>query len=228
MKGCEKAFIASVAQLPEVVALRVEGLDNIRFARMIAPEKFIIGLVKYSTGSLKGGTSITPTTLDGANIITAGADMVATGNATEFYDFGSGSRFVRRVMLDLGKENHPMDFFTTRMCTAGWESFLRYLREKKIVISTTYRQKAFGFVKQIKERYPFAKVNLEGGISTPAEIQKGFECGADWVTIGKAINDPPSIINSLMAGIEVDPVAEPEPWEFRGTEYTQRSESYRG
>ena len=197
MKGSEKAFIASVAHHPKVVALRVEGLDNIRYARLIAPEKYIIGLVKYTTGSVEGGTQITPTILDGADIITAGADMVATGNMDEFFDFSNGANCIFPVMFDLGKLNVPMDEFTARMCDNGWDGFLDCLRKEKYIISTPYRPKAFEFASRIKERYPFAKVNLEGGIETAEEIQRGFDCGADWVTIGKAINDPVTIIDNL-------------------------------
>ena len=50
MSGSEKEFISAVAHAPGVVGLRVEGLENIAHARLIAPHKFIIGLIKEFDG----------------------------------------------------------------------------------------------------------------------------------------------------------------------------------
>lgn len=190
MQGCEKQFIASVANLPEVVALRVEGLDNIRFARMIAPEKFIIGLVKNNEGY---HTSITMDLHSAYAIVKAGADMVATDCLTSwglsYSDYTLNLVFL--VMYDVPEYD-----------VRGMDNLIKYKQcifSGGIVIATTHFPKAFDMVIELREKYPKAKINLEGGIETGEEIKTGFACGADWVTIGKAINDPPSIIRSLLS-----------------------------
>ena len=182
MRGCEKEFIASVAHLPQVVALRVEGLDNIRWARQIAPHQYIIGLVKQM---VDGRTFITPED-EFENIIASGADMVATEElslrATPFMP----------IMFDLHDANIIRDELTT----------LNQLNSQ-VLLSTTYTNKAFWAVEMLKSIHP-NKVNLEGGIETAEEIQKGFDLGADYVTIGKAINDPPKIIDNLTKDVVIN------------------------
>ena len=182
MRGCEKEFIASVAHLPQVVALRVEGLDNIRWARQIAPHQYIIGLVKRM---YKGDTFITPES-EFENIIACGANMVATE------DLNLGIMPVMPIMIDLYSDD-------------VYHGLIDRLNigNAQVVLSTTYRQKAFFMLKKLKSRFP-NKVNLEGGIETAEEIQKGFDLGADYVTIGKAINDPPTIIDILTKDVVVN------------------------
>lgn len=192
MRGCEREFIASVAHVPGVVALRVEGLDNIRFARRIAPEKFIIGLVKQQCQG-KGHLSYTRITASinlGYFIIDAGADMVATDSYMDFLKVGTPYH----IMGDMNRSGFEADLGNGLGCAGR-------IHPVEFVIATTYESKAFGFVKHIKELYPNQLVNLEGGIETAEEVQQGFAAGADYVTIGKAINDPPTIVKGLMKKI---------------------------
>ncbi len=206
MKGCEREFIASVAHLPQVVALRVEGLDNIRWARMIAPEKFIIGLVKEHNGFFN---QITPNIeLDGKRIIAHGADMVATSNIFDWMEMGHnviihGLSISFRMMFDL--DSGGVETLCRPSALEDWEKNVlkREMQQGNIVLATTFEQKAFELVKPLKEHYPQSKVNLEGGIETPEDIQQGFDAGADYVTIGKAINDPPTIIERLVDGVVI-------------------------
>jgi len=201
MRGCERNFIASVAHLPEVVALRVEGLDNISFARMIAPDKFIIGLVKHHNGFYN---EITPDIVnDGRRIIRHGADMVATSNVSEWMSRGHSITVHRlfgpfRLMLDL--DGKGISKLSDSGSLKSWKGKIlsREAEAGNIVFATTFEEKGFCLVEQLKASFPNGKVNLEGGIQTAAEVQRGFELGADYVTIGKAINDPPTIIKHLM------------------------------
>lgn len=174
MRGAEKEFISAVAHNPNIVALRIEGLDNIRYARQIAPDRYIIGLIKHL---IKGETYITPVS-EFYNILSAGADMVATESMKPCNNLP--------IMLDL---NCDIDIINN-------------ISENNI-LSTTYFHKAFDLIRILKTKYN-NKVNLEGGIETPEEIQKGFDLGADYITIGKAINDPPTIINNLMNGVVIN------------------------
>lgn len=182
MKGCEKDFIASVVKNKHVVGLRVEGLDNIRYARMLT-DKFIIGLVKRMNG---GMTTITPTIEDYRDVLRVGADMVASGECVLW------KAIPENIMIDLC--NNSFDVLV--------EKFeLKEFLCNHVILATTYENKGYDLLIKIKEMFPEAKVNLEGGLMTREDIQKAFELGADWVTIGKAINDPPTIINYLMEGV---------------------------
>ncbi len=173
MAGCEKAFISAVARAPGVVALRVEGLENIRYARMIAPEMYIIGLAKVRRAGL---VLITPDADLGQAILDVGADMVAGERV--WHDCG------RPFMWDLDQCPDEECF---------WGSM-----PPQLILATTFIPKAFDLVREMKTHFPDIPVNLEGGIETAEEVQRGFDCGADYVTIGKAINDPPTIINRLV------------------------------
>lgn len=174
MRGAEKEFISAVAHSPHIVALRIEGLDNIRYARQIAPERYIIGLVKVL---IDGKTFITPIS-EMHNVISAGADMVAS-------------------------ESPYPNTFIPRMRDLHCDVSLIYKFPEEDILSTTYFQKAFDLIPILKGKYK-NRINLEGGIETSEEIQKGFDLGADFVTIGKAINDPPTIINNLMQGVDIN------------------------
>lgn len=186
MKGCEKNLIDAVCRMDEVVALRVEGLRNIAFARQLCPDKYIIGLVKveYAHKGKEKKLCITPDIIYADLIMDAGADMVATGCYNEWLDLPATCP----VMLDIRDFKNMI-----------WPSRLGHIPDP-LVIATTYQQKAFDLVKELKEKYPEAYINLEGGIETAEEVRRGFECGARWVTIGKAINDPPTIIENLLKG----------------------------
>jgi len=176
MCGVEREFIASVCHLPEVVALRIEGLDNIAYARRIAPERYIIGLVKFA---VSGRTFITPES-QFKNIVSAGADMIAT----ECYYIA---------------DDYPV------MWDINWDTAnikARHLRSD-LVLSTTYYHKAFDKLQAWVGEFP-NRINFEGGIETAEEIQRGFDLGADYVTIGKAINDPPTIIRNLIRGVSIN------------------------
>ncbi len=185
MRGCEKDFIASVVNNKHVVGLRVEGLDNIRYARMLT-DKFIVGLVKKSE---KGKIKITPAFNDFWDILSAGADKVATGCCLDWDIPFQG----QPLMLDLDNET----FETIKKHI----DFNNPTINNSMILATTYEDKGYDLMLKIKEVFPEAKVNLEGGLMCREDIQKGFELGADWVTIGKAINDPPTVINYLMDGV---------------------------
>lgn len=228
MRGCEENFIAAVGNIPGVVALRVEGVENIKLARRMFPNMFIVGLMKASeqvhigdVGSMtingkehKGhckilavSTKITPTVDWGKQIHEAGADMVATGCLLEWYRhgdlrpciYGLGLHF--RLMLDLSRE-----MFKTIVVSEGGGMLRASLHSerlaKNIIYATTYEDADFDFVSGMKQMYPDAIVNMEGGLKTRDDIDKAFDFGADYVTIGKAINDPPTIIRDLLSGKE--------------------------
>lgn len=205
LKGCEKEFIASIINHPQVVAIRVEGLDNIRWARLINPNAFIIGLVK---DMIAGKTYITDES-EIENIMACGADMVATqeicwewsipsetSNKYEYFliDIANDTP----IMLDLSRESLQ----TLKRCYDSDWMIANFIDDSiltgTLIFSTTYEHKAFDMVKEIRDIFPNALVNLEGGIETQEEILKGFAMGADYVTIGKAINDPPTIIDKLL------------------------------
>ena len=184
MKGCEREFIASVAHLPQVVALRVEGVANVRFARMTAPQAYIIGLVKVWSNADRR-YRITPLA-SAVELVVAGADMVATDCMEQYPNF-----FGTRIMYDVPQESIELFW------GVGVE---RGVAQGEIVLATTHFQRAYGLIDRWKGKFPGAIVNLEGGIETHEDVKKGFMLGADYVTVGKAINDPPTIIRRLVCG----------------------------
>ena len=206
LRGCEKEFIACVINHPHVVAVRVEGLDNIKWARLISPNAFIIGLVK---DMIQGKTYITDKS-EIVNILTCGANMVATEEI--FYEWKIPSDTQDKyeydiididnetpIMLDLSRESLAQ---LKRCYDKDW-MIANFINDSilagTLIFSTTYEHKAFDMIKEIRDIFPNALVNLEGKIETQEEILKGFAMGADYITIGKAINDPPTIINNLLA-----------------------------
>lgn len=199
MKGAERDFISAVAHVPGVVALRVEGIDNIEFARRIAPDQFIIGLVKQFDGFRN---IITPDLLSmGREIIHAGADMVAAENILApgihpGYYREDGINIPFAVMWDMNQDEvlHIQDHSGDPARVRGMA------RENSIILATTFTPKAFDQVVALRKQFPDVPINLEGGIDDCREVLLGYEAGANYVTIGKAINDPVTIINNLLEG----------------------------
>lgn len=189
MAGAERDFISAVAYAPGVVALRVEGLDNIAFARRIAPDAYIIGLIKVFNGERN---VITPEAVEmGKEIVHAGADMVATEMV------GIGFQLPQKVMWDMHK--HHVDWLVTDKEARGWMNQL--IVRDKIVLATTFMQRAFIEACMLRAHFPDAKINIEGGIETTHHYEHSLnDCGANYVTIGKAINDPVTIIQNLLKG----------------------------
>lgn len=189
LAGAERDFISAVAHVPGVVGLRVEGLDNIDFARRIAPDAYIIGLIKEYNGERN---IITPHTVrQGKEIIHAGADIVATEMV------GIGFQLPPKVMWDM--HSHHVDWVLDDPEANRWLKQL--IVRDKIILATTFMQKAFTETMKLRNGFPVAKINLEGGIETHKEVTYGLRpCGANYVTIGKAINDPETIITNLLKG----------------------------
>jgi putative N-acetylmannosamine-6-phosphate epimerase len=175
MRGCEKAFIASLVNNKHVAGLRVEGLDNIQYARMLT-DKFIIGLVK----KMKCGVmQITPTYEDYRDVLSAGADIVASGCGLTWKEIPNS------LMVDMDKDSFNELIHDHR--------FDEGIKKNTIILATTYENKGYGLL---------VEVNFEGGVMCQDDIDRAFMLGADWVTIGKAINDPPTIVNNLVNHIK--------------------------
>lgn len=200
MRYCERDFISAVAHVPGVVGLRVEGLENIEFARRIAPERFIIGLVKVKQGANK--TAITPSLKDAYNVHYAGADMVATSHLHEWtHPLGDeictphGFAVPFRIMADMSGEMFRKLCERSELLLAP---FRREIDERNLVFATTFEDYGIGLLQNIKKAFPGALVNLEGGVWNGKMVWRAYDFGANWVTIGKAINDPPFIIGKIL------------------------------
>lgn len=205
MRGSEKEFISAVAHAPGVMGLRVEGLDNIEHARKIAPDTWIVGLIKEFDGFRNLITPDLPAM--GRAIIHAGADIVAAERVSTWtlenpiirVD-GLGVPF--KVMWDLKAEDFESDGDgDVRTLTINEADACRIrqmaLREE-IVLATTFIPKAFPYAHALRYQFPNVKINLEGGIETAEEYAQAFVLGANYVTIGKAINDPRTIIETIL------------------------------
>lgn len=197
MVGCEKQFIKSVIDLPGVVALRVEGIENVRYARHLSPDKYIIGLVKIPVADNGSRYGITPSIKWAMVLHQAGADMIATGCLPHWYNTVPSAIATAPfyIMYDMTAD---MDAYIPDKHRAAFEDAVN---SRRIVLATTYVQKAFRMRTDLRIKYPQAIINLEGGIETGIEVQEGLE-DADWVTIGAAINDPPAIIDKLLGDME--------------------------
>lgn len=185
MYGCEREFIDAVMlNCPEVKALRVEGEENIKYAVDMS-RKYIIGLIKQEN---KYGAYITSTERNVKRVIDAGANMVAIDSRLineEVWDNKLYDASTIPIMADVRILDEALDAHKLGAS----------------IIATTFQQKGFILAQGIKQRLPNALVNLEGGIQTPSEVQHAFDIGCDYVTVGKMINDPPTITKYLVSDI---------------------------
>lgn len=199
MKGCEKEFIASVINLPQVVGLRVEGIDNIRFARQLCPrEKFIIGLAKKWK---KSYTLITPNESAVREIINTNADLVATNNQAVAWKMLEtrkyGLSYPCKFVLDLNT-NTFNELLLWNKQTLGVRPFIS---EHIVWLATTMEDRAYDLIEKMRSKFINAVIVAEGGFGKAEEIQEAFDSGANYVCIGKAINDPPTIVRRFMRNI---------------------------
>lgn len=204
LKGAEKEFISSVIHHPRVVAIRVEGIENIHYARLVGgKDKFIIGLVKRWDGRRY---CITPSMSDVSEIYNAGANAIATNNVDLYFGYVTAgeycinSSYCWMLDLDLAKWETLKFYKKKVLLDAG-------IREQIVIIATTMEinaKNSLALVKTIRQQYgELAIINYEGGVNNPQEMQNAFNAGANYVTIGKAFNDPATIINNWFSAKEV-------------------------
>lgn len=179
MRGCEKNFIRAVASHPALWGLRVEGIENIRFARSIT-SLFLVGLVKTWDEAL-GRNRITVFGEHEA-IESAGADMVAGETLLTSSPF----------LWDLSEESYAKEVLPRA------EELSPLLEAKSLVLSTTFSERGFELVRRMRRDFPYAIINCEGGMVSRGDLLWAEDCGADWATIGRAINDPVFILDGLM------------------------------
>jgi putative N-acetylmannosamine-6-phosphate epimerase len=178
MKGCEKRFIESVASHPSLWGLRVEGIENIKFARSITG-LFLVGLVK--TWDEAFGRNRITVLREHEAIMSAGADMVA-GEVP----YGS-----RPFLWDLSDKSYAEEVLPRA------DELNPLLDGRSLVLSTTFSERGFELVRRMRRDFPRAIINCEGGLVSRGDLLWAEDCGADWVTVGRAINDPRFILDGL-------------------------------
>lgn len=181
MRGAEMFFLKSICKLRMITALRVEGIENIEYAKAnsILP---IIGLIKRLQDD---GSYITASIDDLLAVEEAGADFVAIDSRTCNSNLAS---VYNKATIPIAADIEYLS-----------EAINAY-KLGAVIISTTFKPKAFDLIKEIKSSLRNCKINLEGGIETRKEVQQAFQLGANYVTIGKMINDPSTIIKHLLGG----------------------------
>ena len=180
MHGAEEIFIDAVAKCPGLVALRIEGINNILFAKKRSKLP-IIGLIKNKQ---QDGSYITACLNDLYKVQDAGADFVAIDSRLCNKSIG---------LLYMNAKIPIMADIET--ISDGIEA----AKLGAVVLATTFIPKAFDLLRILKQ-YVEIPINLEGGIETREEIRRAFDSGASYVTIGKMINDPPTIIKHFLDG----------------------------
>lgn len=140
---------------------------------------FIVGLVK-TWDDARGRNRIT-VAAEHSSIISAGADMVAG----EVFSFGFP------FLWDLSNESYESEVVPRA------EELAPLLASGSLVLSTTFEERGFDLVRRMRRDFLSATINCEGGLRSKDDILRAEECGADWVTLGRAINDPRFILDGL-------------------------------
>lgn len=181
------AAIAQTAILRGAAGVRIDTPAHIRAVRAQLPDTPLIGLWKQQLPG--SAVYITPRFTDAAAIAAAGADIIAIDATLRDRPQGETlPNLIHRIRTELGK---PVmadvdDFAGAKVAVeAGAE-----------LVGTTL----YGYTAQTQGQQPPAWALLtqiateldcfticEGGIATPAMVQKALESGADAVVVGTAI-----------------------------------------
>jgi hypothetical protein len=195
-KSREKEFIKIVSGNPNVVALRVEGEDNIKFAKDYSG-KCVVGLIK----DFAYPNYITPTDNHAKRCFLAGADFVAVDMRL--------SKEIHKDNLLNWKDYHSVLVFNDNKFIVYTDYFKRCWADLKYeqydytqtefnfpIVSTTFAEGLhWKVLDKVDKEFALKHLNIEGGVNL--KNYKELKKRAKYVTIGKAIHDPNTIINLL-------------------------------
>jgi N-acylglucosamine-6-phosphate 2-epimerase len=198
----DPAVIAALARAAEqngAAGVRINGAAHVRAVRLRVSAP-VIGIEKLRDPESE--VYITPTFESAAGVVAAGADLVAldaTGRRRPQGETLPG--LVRRIREDLGR--------AVMADVAAIDEGLRAADLGADLVATTlcgYTAEtrgatlpAFDLVERLAAR-PGLRVVCEGGIASPADVRRAFECGAFAVVSGAAITGVDQLVRKFAAG----------------------------
>lgn len=193
--------MAVAARQAGAVGIRANGTEDVKAIKE-AVGLPVIGLIKchYEDSEVY----ITPTIREAEALVKAGADIIATDATGRVRPFGEK----RETFFEQLRRRYPKQLFMADCATI--EDGLLAEQMGYDIIGTTM----CGYTKETSQavRPPFEMIRFlsahcnipvfaEGGIWTPGELQKVFECGAYSAVIGSAITRPYEITKRFVEAI---------------------------
>ena len=175
----EDILIAEAAKT-DITGLRVEGYQKVYDAKFTT-DKYIVGLKKRTVNGQIYTTSLES---EASQLALEGADMIA----------------VDYRCMNLISFVHDALKLPVMVDVADISSALKAMDLGADIVSSTFVPHIYQsyFIEELN-LYNELLINAEGGW-TPETVPLAKEIGADWVTIGAAVHDYTSIINSIDKG----------------------------
>ena len=193
--------MAEAAKRAGAVGIRSNGTEDVRAIRkeIALP---VIGLIKFYYDDSE--VYITPTMREAEALVEAGADIIAIDATDRIRPFGEK----RETFFEQLRRRYPKQLFMADCATI--EDGVLAEKIGYDIIGTTM----CGYTKETQQaaRPPFEMIRFlsvhckipvfaEGGIWTPEELKKVFECGAYSAVIGSAITRPYEIAKRFVEAI---------------------------
>lgn len=205
-ENCIIALARTLVELGGVKALRLAGSRDIKNIKKLYPNITVIGITKPDVipKNYKELVYITPNVSDCAEIIEAGADIIAFDGTmrqrpnneklSDLIDFIHSKN--RLAMADIAEFNEAKNAHLL-----GCDIVSTTLSGYTINTQNKPNTPDFELVQKIKENLDIYTI-LEGKIWEKAEVTEAFKTGADSVVIGSAITRPHLIAKRFMEGIK--------------------------
>ncbi|WP_053207883.1 N-acetylmannosamine-6-phosphate 2-epimerase [Jiangella muralis] len=201
------AALAASAEVGGAVGLRIDGGDNIRAARA-ATALPIIGIKKV-TG--EGRPQITPSRDDSAEIVAAGASVVAFDASLQYQPESARLTDLVQEIRSLGAVTIMADISTVAEAERAWAAGVD-------VVGTTLWGHTPDTAVHDGPGIDLAAtlcaagmtVIVEGHLSRPSQVREAFEAGALAVVVGTAITNPVALTRQFVGACPSRrPVEEP-------------------
>lgn len=190
------AAMALAAERNGAVAVRMQGVENLRAARarVSAP---VIGIIKREYAGFE--PYITPTPVEVAQIAQTGAEIIA-------FDATGRARPGGVRIDDLIEAIHAAGCLAMADCATADDGVCAQAAGADIVATTlcgyTGQTKgislpALALVRELAELDTF--VICEGGVGSPDDLARAFENGADAVVVGTAITNIDALVREFAA-----------------------------
>lgn len=196
------AFMSAMAVAAErggAAGIRAEGVDDISAIRAVT-QLPIIGIRKFLDGR---AVYITPTFEAAAEIVEAGADIVALDATLRDRNGGpSASELIGRIRSELGVRVMA-DVDDLRSAESAVEAGADIVATTLAgyTESVTPKEPDLELVAQLSQKLAVPVV-AEGRIWTPDDVQEAFKTGAWAVVVGTAVTNPQRITARLVAGAQ--------------------------
>lgn len=191
MKDCTKSLIDTIWEIDEVKTLRIEGIDNINYAKRLKDikHKYIIGLIKDKEKELASLPYISASLDDIKRLCDySGADMIAVDSRGRNRNSTVHDWLVMRNLYRCAQLPIMADIELEAEADVA-------LDNGAAIIATTFLNKGFDLAKRLSKRD--IPVNIEGGLVSNNDIKIAMKTGAKWWTVGRAIHDVKTTVRSF-------------------------------